>query len=463
MYFDPISRRCFLKGAGASLILPFLPSVMSHAQTSDNLRYVQVFTPFGQMDTRFWPSDSGMRVVDGVHVKDLTSINGELSRVLGSSFNSLKGKMSVIRGLNVLAGSNLHNGSFGSCGSGTYTDNFHNGPPVFPWSVDAVLSQSSKVYPNTAGIERFVNFAPVKGIYTNFSWWRRNGKIEHLPLIEGNTGALLAKFSQLGNGAMPAQDPRKLRQTSVIDDIFEQYRQLRDSGKLSQECKNRLEAYTTMIREVERDLSNEVQGPSCDRPGQVAETNEDARHRNQIKIAVAALACGLTKVASYSICLGNLPMHSYAHEYKVDGHANRQRGAGEWVAFLISEMDKMPDINGTLLDNSLVYWGNEYGDQTSKSAHSRHNMPVVLAGGGGKIRTGYFVDYNKSQRRPFNNLLVTLFNVMGLSSSDYERENVVGFGEYNSGAINGFKVQNFMSMTERRKPLPFIYTGQSLG
>ena len=85
---------------------------------------------------------------------------------------------------------------------------------------------------------------------------------------------------------------------------------------------------------------------------------------------------------------------------------------------------------------------------------------MVAGGASGKLQMGYYIDYRKTGGgMPYNNLLVTLLTAMGLGPADYERAGVIGFGEYNSSAISNFKLTQYQTPTERRKPLPFLYRG----
>lgn len=470
MFFEKTSRRHFLQGLGAGLLLPHLPSLLPEARAqaaATPRRYVQVLSTFGTFGQRFFPADAtGMALQGntGVHAKPLSAFTGDLSNVLGPAFTPLKAKLNVVRGLNVLAGSSLHNGSYPTCASGTNEDNNGNGRPIFPWSIDAVLAGSNVTYPDPTGKQRHVVFAPQSGSYSNYSWWQRNGATEHVPNTN-TTAALLSKFA-FGGTQTPTEDPKRVRQRDVIQGVFADYQSLRDGGKLSAADKGRLEAYMQLVSEVQRDLAATPKPTTCEAPAQEQEANVDARHRNQIKVLAAALACDLTRVASYVIDIGYEPMHTYAHGDNVDAHAGLQRVQGQKVAMLIAELDKLQDAGGgTVLDNSLVYWGNEFGEiGPGGDAHVARNMPVVTAGGcGGMLNTGYYIDYRMSGRRPMNNLLVTFFNALGLKSADYQKNGVVGFGEYNQGAANAQGLASWLPNAERVKPLAFLYKGPTLG
>jgi hypothetical protein len=82
-------------------------------------------------------------------------------------------------------------------------------------------------------------------------------------------------------------------------------------------------------------------------------------------------------------------------------------------------------------------------------------MPVMTAGGaGGLITTGQYIDFGN---RLLNNLLVTIFTTMGLEPSDYEREGVVGFGDYEGPNSGNFSA--YLSDSARRSPLPYLFKG----
>ncbi len=53
---------------------------------------------------------------------------------------------------------------------------------------------------------------------------------------------------------------------------------------------------------------------------------------------------------------------------------------------MLDLMAAIPEGDGTMLDHTVIAWGNELGRGNS---HSKYPMPFLLAGGGsGKIRGG---------------------------------------------------------------------------
>ena len=78
----------------------------------------------------------------------------------------------------------------------------------------------------------------------------------------------------------------------------------------------------------------------------------------------------------------------------------------------------------TLLDESVVFFGNELSDPPN---HKKQNMPFMLAGNGGGMRTGRYIRHPGVSH---NNLLAGIMNLFG--------ENRTTFGDpnYCTGAIN---------------------------
>jgi len=88
---------------------------------------------------------------------------------------------------------------------------------------------------------------------------------------------------------------------------------------------------------------------------------------------------------------------------------------------LDSVVDPMDPNGGTILDNTIVYWHNEFGHDGHDNQHTRH--PVVIAGGGGRtLRLGRYLrlrDIDSSQRVPHNKLLVSIAHALGQTDIDF--------------------------------------------
>ncbi|MBX3252331.1 MAG: hypothetical protein KF901_34475 [Myxococcales bacterium] len=94
-------------------------------------------------------------------------------------------------------------------------------------------------------------------------------------------------------------------------------------------------------------------------------------------------------------------------------------------AAVLEELDAIPDpldpSGGSVLDNTIVFWHNEFGHDGHDNQETRH--PAVIAGGGGRtLRLGRYLrlrNIASSERVPHNRLLTSICLAMGLDDVDY--------------------------------------------
>lgn len=455
-----ISRRMFLQGAsGMTLAIPTLGSLLprvARAQDADPpVRYVQWVTDHGQFEDRFWPKTApSMDVGNGVRALPLSDVPGQLSEVLGSEFDPLRGKINLVRGLDLMVVQHFHNACVPTCASWPRVDNHI---PAFAHSVDSILEGSAKVYPSPAAVPALRLTPGVNSGYKwgSFSWTTRNGSPFKLPAYDKTETAFEAVFGQAAGGGTQLIDPVVQRRLRLTDQVIDDYRAVAGGAAISSDDRRQLTDYMDLLADLQKRM--QVQAPGCTPPGQLSESDFDLLHKNAIDIAVAAMLCGSTRVVAYHVYQGSPSsydeetFHAWAHD-DASMHAPMQRYRYRQLAKLIETMDSIVEANGrTLLENSVVYAGNELSDPGHGSKHLQ-SMPTITAGtAGGQLVAGQYIDFGG---RLLNNLLVSMFHVMGLDPIDYEREGVVGFGDYEGD--NRDKYASYLSDAERRKPLPYL-------
>ena len=127
----------------------------------------------------------------------------------------------------------------------------------------------------------------------------------------------------------------------------------------------------------------------------------------------------------------------------------------------MEKMDQISESNGkTLLDNSLVYFGNE---QSGGSSHEHTDVPILVGGtAGGKIRPGYwdytfrpyaFYQGRKDLRKPvgsvpYNNFLVSMMKALGLEANEWRSSGQKGFGEFSLSKVKS----DFIAFPKNRSP-----------
>lgn len=88
---------------------------------------------------------------------------------------------------------------------------------------------------------------------------------------------------------------------------------------------------------------------------------------------------------------------------------------------LDSTIDPLDPSGGSILDNTIVFWHNEFGHDGHDNQETRH--PAIIAGGGGRtLRLGRYLrlrNIASSDRVPHNRLLTSICLAMGLDDVDY--------------------------------------------
>ena len=107
------------------------------------------------------------------------------------------------------------------------------------------------------------------------------------------------------------------------------------------------------------------------------------------------------------------------------GYLAGLRWATTHFAAVLEELDAIIDpldpSGGSVLDNTIVFWHNEFGHDGHDRQETRH--PAVIAGGGSRVlRLGRYLrlrNINSSERIPHNKLLTSIAHAMGFADVNY--------------------------------------------
>lgn len=180
--------------------------------------------------------------------------------------------------------------------------------------------------------------------------------------------------------------------------------------------------------------------------------------RAQAQVIAAAFACGRSRVATLQI-LNDYPNYfsdlpdvrtpeilarygstfrfheNLVHDYwgasgtdRIDlrrGYCAGLRWSATHFAAVLDELDSVVDpldpAGGSVLDNTIVFWHNEFGHDGHDNQHTRH--PVIIAGGDGRtLKLGRYLrlrNIASDERVPHNRLLTSICLAMGLGDVDY--------------------------------------------
>jgi hypothetical protein len=111
------------------------------------------------------------------------------------------------------------------------------------------------------------------------------------------------------------------------------------------------------------------------------------------------------------------------------GYCAGQRWAAGHFAAVLDELSKVVDpmdpTGGSMLDNTVVFWHNEFGHDGHDNQHTRH--PAIIAGGGNRtLRLGRYLrlrdmssNDDVSKLVPHNKLLTAICHAMGQTQIDF--------------------------------------------
>ena len=239
-------------------------------------------------------------------------------------------------------------------------------------------------------------------------------------------------------------DPGVALRKSVLSSFTEQ---TRDFAKgLGAADRQRLDQYFTSIREIENQLALQLQKPepnlACVLPERPTEQGTDkiasAReidvvtetHKVMAKILAMAVACNQTRVFNmvFTDNFANVRRkgetythHLLTHEEIMDDQLGYQplsfwfnQRAMEGMADYIEILESIPEGDGTLLDNCLVFASSE---TNYARLHTIDGVPCYLIGGaGGRVKTGMYVSGGGD---PITRVGLTAMQVMGVPVSKW--------------------------------------------
>jgi hypothetical protein len=249
----------------------------------------------------------------------------------------------------------------------------------------------------------------------------------------------LQAYRYLFSAAPGVDVPQRLRlRQSVLDAAAGNLSEI--SARLGPSERQKLDYHLTAIRDVERRLSGTAAcGTGLGAPPDYlavdpnAELNEDTYITqivdNMIDLAVMALKCGMTRIASVQFGYGggkwrfawkgiDMNCHDDVAHYDIGDEGSTPENTARIIAMnqyyasrvakLATGLDAIPEGDGTLLDNTLLVWANEQG----RGDHSQDNVPTVLIGkAAGALPVGRRVVDAGPQ--VFNRLGCTILNLLG--------------------------------------------------
>ena len=241
-----------------------------------------------------------------------------------------------------------------------------------------------------------------------------------------------------GDGSTPQELAARRAQTQNILDIVRQEINSLQSTLPSGD-RIRMEQYLNDVREVERRLSLETDTMPAkldlpDRPAGIPENFED-HARMMFDLMVLSWQADLTRVSTFMLARElsnrafpasgvNEGFHNCSHHMDVAENMNRLAQLNAYhlhntMGYFVERLNATPDGDGTLLDHSLVLYGSGMGNSQD---HNHSELPVVLAGGAsGRVTGGKHIRVDSGT--PISNLLVTMLDKLDVPVDGFADSN----------------------------------------
>jgi hypothetical protein len=479
-------RRAFLKGVGGlALGLPFLEYTHEKAWAQTLGRGKRLIVVFNHGGETMCMQKSGLRA-GNPKIPDydpkMPTIDHWLPKP-GSTFGiahevfegtALESKLTVIRGIdNVAARRGRYGGDHGlsnttsltarasgcddgaspadgKCPGGDEAET-STGP-----SIDWVAAQ--RLQKTQGGPNNPLSLFVPGHYYGSGFFWGANGEQR----TEGESNPRTAFNTLFAGVTSGTPDPeavqRRELKVSMLNSLMDGYRSF--SGKLGQADKQIVDAHLDHLSSLEREIAGVELTAQCIVPTKPADFKDSGKQQQQLapihaQLIVAAMRCGAANVANLQIADILTPWapsglqlvsaydigHSLGHwvsdlgdpknvpKWELEMKENRAWRMG-LVKIIAEGLNSTDFLEGgvPMLDNSLIFYSNEF---STGGIHSSTDGPYMLIGSaGGYLKTGRFVELHKERLKnpasldagttaSTNDLYITILNALGAADTEF--------------------------------------------
>jgi hypothetical protein len=419
-----LPRRTFLRGMGTTLALPLLDSMIPalSAAAKPVARLGWVYVGNGIIQNDFIPAQTGNAFDLPPILKPLASLRNYVNVISG-----LQHKQADTQG----DGTGDHPRAAAAWLTGVHArDRSQPGVEVrLATTADQLAAREIGKNTQLPSMELTVDH-PSQGacdagdcFYVNTVSWRS----ESTPNMPEDHPRVV--FERLfGDGGTGAQRLARAKSTgSILDSVAAEANRLAQT--LGPNDRNKLGEYMDSVRDLEARIGNaEAQGAQSlelpDRPVGIPDSFDDYVNM-MFDLQVLALRTDITRVFTFIMAreisnraypqIGVPEAHHGVSHHRDDPALVAKKSRidtyhVQLLAHLIEKMRNTPDVDGSLLDNSLIMYGGGLGNG---NLHRHQNLPCLLIGKqSGKFKTGYHVAY--PDQPPMANLLLTILEKAGV-------------------------------------------------
>ena len=426
-----LPRRTFLRGAGVTLSLPLLesmvPALTALAQTAaaPRLKLGFCFMPHGAVMANWTPAAEGAL---------------QLSPIL-APLEPFKDQVVVL--------SNLAHAMAGPQGPGDNGGDHTRCPAVFlngvhPKRTDgadiragmtidqiaaAKIGQDTLLPSLELAIEDYSGLVGSCDVgfsctYMNTISWRT--PTSPMPM-EINPRVVFDRM--FGDGATAEERRRRFdTQRSILDAVTDQVRRLQ--GGLGSSDRNRVAEYLDTVREIERRIafSEKQANDNLDVPVTPGGIPDDFVEHTKLMFDLMTIAfqADITRISTFmmarEVSYRTFPMLGISEAFHpASHHQNSPERLAQLTkiqtfhvslwSYWLEKLRATPDGDGNLLDHSLLLYG---GAMSNSNVHNHSPLPILVAGGAnGAIKGGRHLRY--PENTPMANLLLTMLQTAGIA------------------------------------------------
>lgn len=427
-----VNRRHFLTGVASGCLLPLLEAapVAAQAAPSAPRRLVLLFNPNGTIPEAFWPQSADdestfelapilqplepfrerLLLLRGLDLKSTTKgPGGPHQRGMGALFTGRELQSGTMMG---------GDGSLAGWANGMSVDQEmvrRLAPPTLLPSLELGVRATA---PEVRG----------RMIYS--------GPGSPVPPLSDPAEV----FQRLSNGFRSGLDGagdevERAKRRMLLTHVLRQYDDLKP--RVSMADREKLERHADFVGGIVRRLEFSINdSPACTEPTDPGAMEFDSETlmpdvaKLQLDLLALALSCDITRIASVQFSTAINAVRFPWLNSLADGHALSHRGPSDlgardeiiarsrWyaerVAYLLERLAATPEGEGSVLDNTLIVWGNEL---SVGNVHSLDDIPFLLAGNlAGQLDTGRYLQFD---HQPHNRLLVSLMQLMGVETDAF--------------------------------------------
>jgi len=427
-----IPRRTFMRGAGVTLALPLLESMVP-ALTPLRLtaatpvrRFVGIWHPHGAAPGYWSPLQEGTDFEFSFITKPLEPFRNRVVLITGLDMPEAMATDEEpggdhARGAVLLSGARPRRNAVSPSLGVTIDQTIAN-----KYGQDSILSSIQ------LGVEDNGNFGNCNWgyscAYTNSISW--SSPTQPLP-TEVNPRVAFERL--FGDGTSPEERIAGRKQNaSILDSVTRELRLFKND--LAAGDRSRLDTYLENIRELERRIqiaiSNSMKEPSAAIPFGLPESKH-VHYRLIYDLMALAFEGDITRSATFMLGRDltgisfpesgfNGGWHGSSHHgdkpENVANYAKMNRYHVQNLAYFADKLSKTPDGDGSLLDHILIYKGSNMGNS---HRHAHVKVPVILVGGiDGTFKGNRHIVFPDNTERT-SNMLLSILNKYGIERESF--------------------------------------------